>query len=249
MRTIRPHTRAERLAIAAALVPRIRARFGDRLLALATCASVARGTDGPYSDLELQAIVKEGPSGGNGILHDGMLVEIEWTTEAEYVATCREVTADWYLAGSSRLEPLLNSRLISSLNSMAAENLESKCLAQARLQWFEVQESTAKVLNAIEASDRDALGLVAWDMTRHVLIALALLNAKSYTTFAQMFAEARALPKRPPALAELLDAMRDGTHREPERFREAVVSVYEQMEALYDSCGVPLGTEGIDALV
>ena len=92
MRTIRPWTRVDRRHLAEELAPRLVDWFGDRLLALAVEASVARGDDGPHSDLELVAIVRDGPRGGAGVIHRGMLVELEWTTEAEWLASCRAVT-------------------------------------------------------------------------------------------------------------------------------------------------------------
>jgi len=249
MRTIRPHTRKERRNLVELLTPRIQERFGERLLALATWASVARSEDGPYSDLELLAIVTDGPKGGNSIIHDGMLIELEWMTEAGFLAACREVTDEWYLAGSSRLAPIINAELIESLNLQAAPGLESKCLDQARRQWFEVQEATAKVLNAIEAGNRDGLGLVAWDMLRHMLIALSLLNAMPYATFARMITQARELPTQPESLGDLLDLMVEGAFGETRRLRDAAVATFEQLESLYSSRGVPLGIEELDALI
>jgi hypothetical protein len=248
MRTIRPHTREERLALVEALVPRIHGWFGDRLVALATCASVARGDDRAYSDLELLAIVTDGPPGGRGVLHDGMLIELEWMTETDYVARACDVGEEWYLAGAGALAPVLDEALIERLSARVPDDLEGRCRRRARSQWFEVQEATAKVLNAVDAGNRDAVGLVAWDMLRHMLIALAFLNAAPYLTFASMITQARSLPLRPAALADLLDLMVAGGFGGLDRLRELVVTVVEQLEKIYDEQGVPLGVEGLDAL-
>jgi hypothetical protein len=54
----------------------------ENLAGLAICASVARGDDGPYSDLELVAILREGPAGGSGTLHASRTDEslrADWT--------------------------------------------------------------------------------------------------------------------------------------------------------------------------
>ena len=248
MRTIRPHTREERLELVAALTPRIRSWFGDRLAALATWASVARGDDGPYSDLEMLVIVTEGACGGRGVLHDGMLVELEWMTEEAYLARCLDVTENWPLSGSSVLAPIVNEALIARLNVWVADDLEAKCLRQAGIQWFEVQEATAKVLNAVEAENRDGVGLLAWDMLRQMLTALSLLNASPYRTLANVVTQARSLPHQPAAFADLLDLMVTGGFGNVDRLRELVVAVIEQLESLYEERGAPLGTEGLDGL-
>src|SRR5262245_22591112 len=180
MKGIKPYTHADRQRVIAELIPLIRRKFGANLVALAASASFARGEDSDYSDLELTAFVKEMPEGvqrgGMGRIRDGMLVELVWMTRETYLARTREVTHDWYIAGSDTLLPLINPAFIEELNRYQVEHLHEKCLAQARRRWYEVQESTAKVLNAILTANREGLPLLLFDMTLHMLIVLSFLN-------------------------------------------------------------------------
>ena len=52
-----PRSRAERLALAQEIFERVLALQGDRLLAVGLYGSTARGTDGPYSDLEMLCVL------------------------------------------------------------------------------------------------------------------------------------------------------------------------------------------------
>ena len=84
MKGLKKHSHQDRERVIRELVPLIKKKFGDNLIALAADASYARGEDFDYSDLELFAFVKEMPEGkdmeGMSRIRDGMLIELIWTT-------------------------------------------------------------------------------------------------------------------------------------------------------------------------
>ncbi|HSM26321.1 MAG TPA: hypothetical protein VK856_15770 [Anaerolineaceae bacterium] len=59
---IRAHTREERLLMVDQLVEFWKKKFADNLLGIAVSASVARGEDQDYSDLELDVFLREKPA-------------------------------------------------------------------------------------------------------------------------------------------------------------------------------------------
>lgn len=157
MKGLKKHTHQDRQRVIEEILPRIREKFGDNLIALAAQGSFARGEDSDYSDLELIAFVKKMPEGRRGVgkIRDGLLVELVWTTLEKYVAETLEVTEEWYLSASDVLLPIINAEFISDLCEYRTGNLKEKCLAEAARHWHEVQESTSKVLNAIKVENRD----------------------------------------------------------------------------------------------
>ena len=52
-----------------------------------------------------------------------MMVDLVWTTKDEYIASVKEVTDVWYIAGSDYLAPLVNSAMIERINGFEPENL------------------------------------------------------------------------------------------------------------------------------
>ena len=58
---IRAHSREERKAVVDQLIPLWKKKFGENLLGIAVSASVARGEDLAYSDLELDVFLCEKP--------------------------------------------------------------------------------------------------------------------------------------------------------------------------------------------
>jgi len=242
METIREHTHAERRRVAERLVPLIRKRFGENLVALATCASFARGDDGPYSDLELVAFLErfDDPRGwgGWGGLVNGLLVEVVWMTGERYRERTKGVTREWYLAGADRLEPLVNAPFVEALDEYAAPDLEADCARQAEDHWTEVQESTCKVLNAVRTGNREGVGLVGFDMLHRMMIQLALLNARPFTTFVRMIEQSRTLPVRPAAFERLADLFVAGRHTDLERLDALARETYDQLESLMRERGL-----------
>ncbi|HSK73859.1 MAG TPA: hypothetical protein VK892_19330, partial [Pyrinomonadaceae bacterium] len=210
--------------------------------------SFARNDDSDYSDLELIAFVKEIPEGHQGIgkIRDGLLIEIFWTTREKYIAETLEITEDWHISGSDKLLPIINAEFINELSSYRAENLKEKCLAEARKHWHEVQESTAKLLNAIAAENRAGIPLVLFDMTRHFLISLSLLNQTPYTTFSRFVSEARRFEIKPQGFADLLDIIVKGEYQDLRRLEKTVVSTFSQLENIYENVGVELYDDKID---
>lgn len=250
MEGIRPHTHEDRARVIREITPLIQACFGENLLALAVSASYARGDDGPYSDLELTAFVQNMPHGkthdGMARICDGMLVELVWMTREEYIRRTLDMNEVWFLSASDRLEPILNPSWIEDLQNVVIENLPERCLRQAVRNWPEVQESTAKTLNAIHAGNRDGLGLVAWDMLHHMLICLAYLNARPYVTFARFITEARTLPVQPEHFQELAEQFVSGRLVDSLSLRELVETVFGEFEAIFASRGVRLYDDSLD---
>lgn len=244
MQGLQPHTHADRQTIIAAMIPLIQQKFGDNLVALAVTASFARGDDAAYSDLELTAFVKTMPEGkrwdGVGKIHNGMLVELVWMTRDVYLETIRDITPNWYLAGSDTLVPLINQPFIDELNQYQIENRREKCLAQAKHRWHEVQEATGKVLTAIDQTNRDGVPLLLGDMALHMLITLAFLNETPYITFARFITQAREFALKPADFDRLLDILVQGMYQDLSALRTVVVAVFSQFEAIFASLDIEL---------
>ncbi|MDQ3797957.1 MAG: hypothetical protein M3384_00765 [Acidobacteriota bacterium] len=251
MKGLKKYAHADRAEVVAEIVPLVRRKFGGNLIALAAQGSFARGDDAAYSDLELIAFVREMPGEnkdweGIGKIRDGLLVELIWTTREAYLRQTREVTKDWFLAGSDRLLPIINEEFIRELSDYRVENLDEKCLVQAKLHWHEVQEATSKTLNAAAARDREAVPLLFSDMLIHMLILLSFLNRKPFTTFARFIAEARHFETKPPEFEKLLDIMTAGDFVNFPHLEQTIERVFTQFEAIFESLGVELYDADID---
>ena len=250
MKGLKKHSHQNREKVIRELIPLIKKKFGDNLIALAADASYARGEDFDYSDLELFAFVKEMPEGktleGMSRIRDGMLIELVWTTRETYLAKVKEVTEEWYIAGSDTLLPIINEEFIAELNSYTIENLKEKCLKEAVRFWPQVQESTAKVLNAITRENRDGLPLLLFYLLEHMLAELSFLNQTPYITMARFVSRARSFPVKPARFDELLDLIVSGGYTDLPLLAELSTEVFEGFEDIFDKLDCEIYHTSID---
>jgi len=238
MKGIKKHTHQDREKIVEEMVRLIMEQFGDNLVALASQASFARGDDTDYSDLELIAFLKEMPESKNidgmSRIKDGLLIELMWITRDAYITKIKDVNEEWYISGSDTLLPLINENFISELNSYKIENLKEKCLKQAVRHWPEVQEAMTKLLNAIEQENRQGLPILVFYLLKDMLVSLSFLNRTPYTTLARYIPEARAFKLKPKRFDDFLDLIVEGKHQDLRLLKELAVSVFEELEIIYE---------------
>lgn len=235
-RGLRPHTHEDRRRVLERVASQARAHFGDNLIALASTGSFARGDDGAYSDLEATAFLTEMPPGKRGVgrIVDGLLIELIWTTRQAWLdMVCASPGEEWHLAGSDVLQPVINPEFIAGLKAEARRVRRDTCLTLAHNHWHDVQESTAKVLKASACGDAEALSLVFPDMARHVLISLAFLNARPFTTFARFISEARTFDLLPPSFEPMAAALRSD-YSDTAGIHALALALFDDMEGLLD---------------
>lgn len=245
----KPHTREDRTRIVHRLVEMHRQALGSNLLALAAQGSYARQEDREYSDLEIVAFLRELPRDVERLdgeqIFDGMMVDLVWTTERDYVASVKRVTPAWYIAGSDYLAPLVNNTVIERINAIVPDDLEARCVAQAARNWPALYEAATKVLNAVSPNSAPDLGRLLFSVLDHVLVELAFLNATPYISSSTMLEEALRLPKQPASLPELAAIAVDGAYTDRQRVESAVFAVLAELEELLVEHGATFEVEDL----
>ena len=251
-RGLQPHTHAQRQAVIERLIPLWQEKFGDNLLAVAACASYARGVDVSYSDLELDVFLKEAlPEGEDRYLQrvvDGMLVEVIYLTPQEYIRSVTEPGRDWFVAASDVLVGVYNSEFIEDLQRQvrAVQYPPEAYLYQAAQYRYELQEGFSKVLNAVEQNNVEGISLLLGDAVLFLLRTLATLNRQPFTTFARFISEARSLPVKPERMDELLDLLVQGSYQDLPHVREVVLAVFASLEQIFEERGIRLYDDPLD---
>ncbi|MEK7540448.1 MAG: kanamycin nucleotidyltransferase C-terminal domain-containing protein [Patescibacteria group bacterium] len=247
MKTIQKHTHADRISIAKSMVPGIKKMFGSNLVAIAVRGSTAKNTDGPYSDLELFAFIRKMPEdqkykpyGKLRKIVDGLLIELIWVTPDTYLSQVKDISPAWFGSGADYLLPLFESRIIQTLNAFKPENKEKKCLDQAAALWDHLQEAATKVLNAALAKNKSGMPLVMGDLFSNMLKMVSFLNAKPYTTFAQLVTESRKMKYRPKDFEKLTKLIVNGEYGKCSEIFKLVYSVMEEFEQVLLEAGYTL---------
>jgi kanamycin nucleotidyltransferase len=251
-RGIKPHTRVERQAVVQQLIPLWQRKYGDRFLAAAVSASVARGKDGSYSDLELDVFLSEMPQAEEERylqrVVDGMLIEVIYHTPEEYLRERMNIAPHWYISASDRLLPVYNPALIENLMGQiqAAQHTDQEFTRAATRGRFELQESFSKVLNAVEQNNVEGVSLLVMDAALNLLQTLALLNQRPFTTFGRFIHEARAFALKPERLDDFLDILVEGSYQHLPRLGEVAQAVFTSLEGIFRQRGIELFQDELD---
>lgn len=250
MKGLKRHTKDERRKIAREMIPLIKNKFGDNLIGLAYVGSMARDDDADHSDIELVAYLKEMPTkkGLNAMskIRDGVLVELEWTTKEDEIKNTHEVTRDWYIAGSDFQKAIINDELITEINDFVPENLEQRCRDRAAVRWYEVQEATGKLFNALDQNNIEGIPLLFFELCLQMLIVLSFINLTPYTTMSKFVTQAKSFAVKPDSFDDLMDILIKGKYTDLENLRAIVERVFEEFEELFSRMGYELYYNDLD---
>ena len=204
----KPLPHAQRLAIAHEIAKRVKERFHSELIAIGLYGSLAREDDGPYSDIELFAVMRT----------DHYEQRYEWCT-AKWKAevdlygkqTLRELAAQvdgrWPLTHSSfqTVLPLDDPEHFFAEIHMIAQTSPEALFKEAieNLLVDDVFECIGKIRNAQVLVIPTALPTLVLKLVQAVAMVVGLANRQCYTTGTRVILEAMALPDLPGGFREL----------------------------------------------
>lgn len=252
MKGIKKHSREERLAIVDQLVQYWKIKFGDNLLGVAVSASVARGEDQAFSDLELDVFLREKPTNREDHylqrVVNGMLIEALYHTPDEFIEDRSSISHHWYLSASDQWFVVYNQPFFEDFSKklQAIHHQLADFWAAATRGRYEFQESFCKVLNAVETDNQEGISLLLMDAVLNVLKILAMINQQPFTTFSRFITEARQFKIRPERLDDMLDLLVFGNYRELQIVKEVCLAVFQSIEEIFNQNGIELFADELD---
>jgi kanamycin nucleotidyltransferase len=198
-----PHTHFQRLQLAQEIAAQIHQHYGRHLLALGLYGSLGRGSDGPYSDIEMHCVL-HGVSTID-IAHEWSAgpwkAEVDVYDEETVLETAALVEGDWPLTHGAfvHVRPLYDPtgffpRLRHTALTHPDETFNE---AITSLIVGELYEYIGKIRNAKALNNPAALPAWTIDLARHTAYLIGLANRHLYTTSSTLLAESLTLPGRP----------------------------------------------------
>lgn len=204
----KPLSHSQRLSIAYEIVERMKDRFHRDLLSIGLYGSLARGEDGPYSDIEIFGVLQT----------DHYIQRHEWCT-AEWKAevdlygkqTLRDLAARvderWPLTHSAFLTvlPLDDpERFFAELRAIVQTRPDSLFReAIKNLLVDDVFECIGKIRNAQVLEMPTTLPALVLKLAQAVAMVIGLANRQCFSTGTSVITEAMVLPDRPEGFSEL----------------------------------------------
>jgi kanamycin nucleotidyltransferase len=235
----------QRLDNAYQIAQSLQAHYGRRLLALGIYGSLARGADGPYSDIEMHCIL----TGTN------FETVFEWSA-GPWKAEVDVYTPDIVLREASRLDgdwamthgcfttimPFHDPEAIFPRLCQAATDHSSTEFDQAikALIVEEIYELAGKLRNASRSSNVNNLPLYAVQQAVRAAWLAGLVNQNIYSSASHMLAESLAWPNLPVGHHDLLHMVIGGELSHPDHIFRVCEAYWTGVQAWAQAHGLEL---------
>jgi kanamycin nucleotidyltransferase len=195
-------SRAERLALAGAIIQQLKTAYGSDLRAVALYGSVARTADGPFSDLEMWVALADAVNGETTDkdyqwVHGPGIVELNVMNVSALRAYAAVVEADWpvthgqFVNARALWEAPESAGLVEELRRIAVEpapDAVQRALSEAIV--GNLYELVGKLRNA---SDETSLAFLAMQAASEVVCINGLAAGRCFASGATRLREAAAL--------------------------------------------------------
>jgi hypothetical protein len=206
---LRKVSHERRLEIGQRICARILETFKESTLAIFITGSTAKALDRPFSDLEMTAIVKDSVEVPTKYyVYDGLLIQIDYRQESEFLKAAREPGRDWPLGADecrNRIVLFERDGWTKRLVEAVKENDAKDFTDAIRFAALGMTESLAAVRNADFKNDlvdlRTRAFYMAWDTARVVY----LLNRKYVLTTSWYWKQLFECPEQPRDLRQLVE--------------------------------------------
>lgn len=238
-------TRRDRLALAREIADRARTRCGDDLLAVGLYGSLARGDDGPYSDIEILCVLG---TSGEHYTHEWTTgpwkAEVDFISRDRLLAQAAEVDGEWPLTHGAYVHtrPLHDPhRIFPQLREIVLGQRAEKFAAALRMLVVgDIYELVGKVRNAREAGHSGGLAILATHLALCGAYLIGLANRTPYTSGTKILRESLSLPGRPAGYDHLCRLVMDGTLADPDQVAAACDAFWAGVERWAATRGIAI---------
>lgn len=241
-------SRAQRRVIVDLAVEQLRERYEDRLLAVALYGSTARDEDGPYSDVELWAVIEDRAAEDVSAeddtfewIHGRGKTEINVMARSAVEAFARSVEEDWAVTHGQFVHARVlwsaegHEGLVERLRALAAQPSDEavdRALAEAVV--GNLYELVGKLRNL---RGRMPLSVLAAMVAREVACMVGLAERHVFESASSMLKEAARLPA-PDGSAQLFEMVQGGDLTDLGAVTAAIERVWSGIEEWAASLGL-----------
>ncbi len=237
----------ERLDVARQISDLLLEKYQGSVLAVCVSGSVAKQLDRPYSDLEILCVVSDGLEIAHKYyVYNGLLVEIDYPQESNFLKAAREVGWDWPIQADqyrNRIVLFERNGWLGKLVEAVAENDKADLKEALRTAMIAVIESLDAVRNAHLKVDlwdmRTRSFYMAWDVAKVVF----LLNRRWVLTTSWFWKQTLECPVKPDDFRELVQTLMGMTTAAPEEVMWAAERLCEEIMGLVGSRKIFVETE------
>ncbi len=230
-----PIPRSQRREKALEIAERFRQHYGERVLALGVYGSVARGEDGPYSDIEMHCVLREPGvdecfewSAGDwkaevDVISQEILLKKAHQVDVDWPITHGAFTRVWSLYDPDGFFPRLAQTAVSQSESIFKELLQEVIVG-------EIYELIGKIRNAAEFKEYSSLPTIAVDLASDAACLVGIAQRHIYTSSAYIYRESLSLPDLPTGYEALAELVMQGRLDDPHQIISLANALWEGIE-------------------
>jgi kanamycin nucleotidyltransferase len=246
---IRKVSNQQRVELARQISTQLLETYQSAVLAVYICGSTAKKLDRPYSDLEMICVVRDGTEIPNRrYVHDGLLVDLGYHQESEYLKLARDTGWDWHLGADQFRNHILlfeHGNWMRKLGEAVTENDRADFTETIRVAAFAMTESLAAVRNADLKQDqldlRTRAFYMAWDTGRVVF----LLNKKYVLTTSWFWKQLFECKDQPKDFKKLISVVAGFAESSPRQLVEAAERLWQETMVLVREHGITIESSEI----
>jgi len=230
-----PIHRPQRRAKAQEIAAYFHQRYGEKVLALGVYGSVARGDDGPYSDIEMHCVLRE-----PGVDESYEWSAGDWKAEVDVISQelllqqATQLDVDWPITHGAYTHVWVLYDPESFFTKLAqAANSRSKAVFQSIICDViigEIYELIGKIRNCFVSQEFSSLPYFTVHLARHAACLVALARRHIYTSSAGLFRESLSLPDLPAGYVALIEAVMQGNLSNPQAILSMADAFWEGIE-------------------
>jgi len=192
----------ERLKIAEGIGEQLQAHFGERIIAIGIYGSLANGTDGPFSDIEMHCVLENiEPKTPLRWSNGTWKAKVDLDTVSSIMGKAAEVSWNWPVTHSAftEVKPLVDpTNLFIHLRRTALTQPELKFRHAIRdLILGDIYELAGKIRNAYTGGNQAMLPYYAVQQAHRGACLIGLGNRFLYPTPAKLFSNSLELEAQP----------------------------------------------------
>jgi len=245
-------TRSERLQLCNEIASRLHKVYEDRLLAIGVYGSIARGTDGPYSDIEMFCVLRDQAEPVN--------FSYEWSA-GPWKAEVDICNASVLLQKATEIEgrwPLTHGPFFTHLSLYDPEGffprLKEAAASPTKDEFQrainevlvgEMYEFVGKLRNVSQNGPHTYLPYLAMQFAQYGAMLAGLHNRRLYSTGAMVLPEALELPDLPEGYAPLVRMVMSGHLTDPAEIVSVCESYWNGLVNWADQHGYTICSERI----
>jgi len=240
--------RSSRLELARHIADQIQDHYRDDVLAVGVYGSLARGTDGPYSDIEIHCVVR---GQGVDVCHEWSAgpwkaevdvysedVVLEWASEldVDWPVTHGACVHVWVLYDPSGFFPRLCEAALLHPDHAFQEVIRDVIVG-------EIYERIGKTRNAGAEKNESCLPYLAVELAKCGACLIGLDHRHLYPASSRMLQESLELPGRPEGYDALCQMVMAGDLADPARIIVAADAFWTGVEKWAEERGIQIEHE------